>query len=422
MTGIVRNITILGATGSIGVSTLDVIRRNQAAFSVFALTANANFELLHKQCLEMKPRFAVMRDVEAAEKLKTLLHKTNPGDVGGIEVLSGEAALSFVASHDDVDDVVAAIVGGAGLKSTMAAVEAGKKILLANKESLVMSGRLFMEAVEENEATLLPVDSEHNAIFQCLANGAASHARGVRKIMLTGSGGPFLRRPLEKFTEVTPAEACAHPNWSMGQKISVDSATMMNKGLELIEAKWLFDVSPEQIEFVIHPQSVVHSMVEYDDGAVVAQMGQPDMRTPIAHTLAWPERIDSGVPSLDFMSMSKLEFESADLERFPCLVLARRASEGPQSYSIALNAANEIAVQAFLDELIGFADIPIVNKTVLDETEGVEPATIDEVLIIDTAARKSALQLVEQIICQNGPNADMPPSAPNKGDGRSDRA
>jgi len=350
-----------------------------------------------EQCLATKPRFAVMRNDEAAAKLSELLKQNQ---ISGTEVLSGDAGLSHVASHDDVDDVVAAIVGGAGLKPTMAAVEAGKKILLANKESLVMSGRLFMEAVVKNEATLLPVDSEHNAIFQCLANGASSHASGVRKIMLTGSGGPFLRRSLESFVDVTPKEACAHPNWSMGQKISVDSATMMNKGLELIEARWLFDVSPDQIEFVVHPQSVVHSMVEYNDGAVVAQMGQPDMRTPIAHTLAWPERIDSGVPALDFMAMSKLEFEAADLVRFPCLLLARRAAEGPQSYAIALNAANEVAVQAFLDELIGFADIPIVNETVLDDTADAEPATIDEVLTIDAGARKSALRLIEQIKCE----------------------
>jgi len=392
-----RKVTILGATGSIGISTLEVIRLNQSAFNVFALTANSNVEKMLEQCLATKPRFAVMRNDEAAAKLRELL-KHNQSF--GTEVLSGDAGLSHVASHGDVDDVVAAIVGGAGLKPTMAAVEAGKKILLANKESLVMSGRLFMEAVAKNEATLLPVDSEHNAIFQCLANGASTHASGVRRIMLTGSGGPFLRRSLESFVDVTPTEACAHPNWSMGQKISVDSATMMNKGLELIEARWLFDVSPDQIEFVVHPQSVVHSMVEYNDGAVVAQMGQPDMRTPIAHTLAWPERIDSGVPALDFMAMSKLEFEAADLVRFPCLLLARRAAEGPQSYAIALNAANEIAVQAFLDELIGFADIPIVNETVLDDTADAEPATIDEVLTIDAGARKSALRLIEQIKCE----------------------
>ena len=397
MADIRRKVTILGATGSIGISTLEVIRLNQSAFNVFALTANSNVEKMLEQCLATKPRFAVMRNDEAAAKLRELL-KHNQSF--GTEVLSGDAGLSHVASHGDVDDVVAAIVGGAGLKPTMAAVEAGKKILLANKESLVMSGRLFMEAVVKNEATLLPVDSEHNAIFQCLANGASSHASGVRKIMLTGSGGPFLRRSLESFVDVTPTEACAHPNWSMGQKISVDSATMMNKGLELIEARWLFDISPEQIEFVVHPQSVVHSMVEYNDGAVVAQMGQPDMRTPIAHTLAWPERIDSGVPALDFMAMSKLEFEAADLVRFPCLLLARRAAEGPQSYAIALNAANEVAVQAFLDELIGFADIPIVNKTVLDDTADAEPATIDEVLTIDAGARKSALRLIEQIKCE----------------------
>lgn len=397
MADIRRKVTILGATGSIGISTLEVIRLNQSAFNVFALTANSNVEKMLEQCLATKPRFAVMRNDEAAAKLRELL-KHNQSF--GTEVLSGDAGLSHVASHGDVDDVVAAIVGGAGLKPTMAAVEAGKKILLANKESLVMSGRLFMEAVAKNEATLLPVDSEHNAIFQCLANGASTHASGVRKIMLTGSGGPFLRRSLESFVDVTPTEACAHPNWSMGQKISVDSATMMNKGLELIEARWLFDVSPDQIEFVVHPQSVVHSMVEYNDGAVVAQMGQPDMRTPIAHTLAWPERIDSGVPALDFMAMSKLEFEAADLVRFPCLSLARRAAEGPQSYAIALNAANEVAVQAFLDELIGFADIPIVNETVLDDTADAEPATIDEVLTIDAGARKSALRLIEQIKCE----------------------
>ena len=397
MADIRRKVTILGATGSIGISTLEVIRLNQSAFNVFALTANSNVEKMLEQCLATKPRFAVMQNDEAAAKLRELL-KHNQSF--GTEVLSGDAGLSHVASHGDVDDVVAAIVGGAGLKPTMAAVEAGKKILLANKESLVMSGRLFMEAVVKNEATLLPVDSEHNAIFQCLANGASSHASGVRKIMLTGSGGPFLRRSLESFVDVTPTEACAHPNWSMGQKISVDSATMMNKGLELIEARWLFDVSPDQIEFVVHPQSVVHSMVEYNDGAVVAQMGQPDMRTPIAHTLAWPERIDSGVPALDFMAMSKLEFEAADLVRFPCLLLARRAAEGPQSYAIALNAANEVAVQAFLDELIGFADIPIVNETVLDDTADAEPATIDEVLTIDAGARKSALRLIEQIKCE----------------------
>lgn len=397
MADIRRKVTILGATGSIGISTLEVIRLNQSAFNVFALTANSNVEKMLEQCLATKPRFAVMRNDEAAAKLSELLKQNQ---ISGTEVLSGDAGLSHVASHDDVDDVVAAIVGGAGLKPTMAAVEAGKKILLANKESLVMSGRLFMEAVVKNEATLLPVDSEHNAIFQCLANGASSHASGVRKIMLTGSGGPFLRRSLESFVDVTPKEACAHPNWSMGQKISVDSATMMNKGLELIEARWLFDVSPDQIEFVVHPQSVVHSMVEYNDGAVVAQMGQPDMRTPIAHTLAWPERIDSGVPALDFMAMSKLEFEAADLVRFPCLLLARRAAEGPQSYAIALNAANEVAVQAFLDELIGFADIPIVNETVLDDTADAEPATIDEVLTIDAGARKSALRLIEQIKCE----------------------
>jgi len=395
-----RQVTILGATGSIGVSTLDVIKRNQGDFCVFALTANTNVDDMFQQCLEIKPRFAVMRDDTAARKLAARLDQAHQGSEDRTQVLAGDEGLKFVAGHADVDDVVAAIVGGAGLSPTMVAVEAGKKILLANKESLVMCGRLFMEAVAKHNATLLPVDSEHNAIFQCLANGAQSHAGGVSRILLTGSGGPFRCRPLDTFAEITPAEACAHPNWSMGQKISVDSATMMNKGLELIEARWLFAISPDLIEFVIHPQSVVHSMVEYVDGAVVAQLGQPDMRTPIAHTLAWPKRIASGVSALDFTALGQLEFEAPDFDRFPCLAMARQAAEGPQSLSISLNAANEIAVQAFLDELIGFNDIPIVNKTVLQQTAGIEPGSIDEVLTLDAAARNAALQLIDKLVLE----------------------
>ena len=376
-----------------GLSTLDLVRQHRDAYRVIALTANGNASALAKLAIEFGAELAVVADEAAYPALKDALQGT------GIEAAAGAQAL-VEAAQRDVDWTMASIVGCAGLPPTMAAIQAGKTVALANKEALVSAGALMMAAVRQSGAALLPVDSEHNAIFQCLANGASAHASGVRKIMLTGSGGPFLRRSLESFVDVTPTEACAHPNWSMGQKISVDSATMMNKGLELIEARWLFDVSPDQIEFVVHPQSVVHSMVEYNDGAVVAQMGQPDMRTPIAHTLAWPERIDSGVPALDFMAMSKLEFEAADLVRFPCLLLARRAAEGPQSYAIALNAANEVAVQAFLDELIGFADIPIVNETVLDDTADAEPATIDEVLTIDAGARKSALRLIEQIKCE----------------------
>jgi 1-deoxy-D-xylulose-5-phosphate reductoisomerase len=381
---VLKQITILGSTGSIGVSTLDVISRNLDQYPVFALTANTNVAQLAEQCRRYQPRFAVLRDVTAAAQLRQLLRDTTT------QVLAGDAGLIEVAAHPDTDYVMAAIVGAAGLASTLAAVQASKRVLLANKEALVMSGTLFMQAVRDHQATLLPIDSEHNAIFQSMANGAASHAKGIRKILLTGSGGPLRQLPLAQLAKVTPDQACAHPNWSMGRKISVDSATMMNKGLEIIEARWLFNVPVEQIEVVVHPQSIVHSMVDYIDGSIVAQLGNPDMRTPIAHGLAWPARVDSGVSMLDMTQVGRLDFEPPDLQRFPCLALARTVAQGAQSFAIALNAANEVAVQAFLDELIAFTDIPIIIESVLAQTDSDEALTMDAILAIDLQARQQA--------------------------------
>jgi 1-deoxy-D-xylulose-5-phosphate reductoisomerase len=311
-------------------------------------------------------------------------------------VLAGAAGLAEVAAHQDTDYVMAAIVGAAGLASTLAAVQASKRVLLANKEALVMSGSLFMQAVQDHQATLLPIDSEHNAIFQSMANGAASHAKGIRKILLTGSGGPLRQLPLAELSKVTPDQACAHPNWVMGRKISVDSATMMNKGLEIIEARWLFNVAVAKIEVVVHPQSIVHSMVDYIDGSIVAQMGNPDMRTPIAHGLAWPARVDSGVSMLDMAQVGRLDFEAPDLQRFPCLALARAVAEGAQSLAIALNAANEVAVQAFLDELITFTDIPVIIETVLAQTDSSAALTMDVILAIDLQARQQAKSFMQR--------------------------
>jgi 1-deoxy-D-xylulose-5-phosphate reductoisomerase len=376
-------VTILGATGSIGMSTLDVISRHPDRYQVHALTANSNWQLLTEQCLEHKPRYAVLNQPDCAAELIENLAATG----SKTKVRTGLEGLRSVTTDDEVDVVMAAIVGGAGLEPTLAAVQAGKKILLANKESLVMSGKLFMDAVEQHQVTLLPIDSEHNAIYQCLANGALDHASGVRKILLTGSGGPFLRRPIAELSSVTPDEACAHPNWKMGRKISVDSASMMNKGLELIEACLLFSVAPDDIQIVIHPQSIVHSMVEYLDGSTVAQLGNPDMRTPIAHALAWPERIDSGVAGLDFNDLAGLHFEEVDLERYPCLALCQQVAASSQSHAIALNAANEIAVQHFLDELISFVDIPIIIESVLEQTSSQEDHTIDTILALDKESR-----------------------------------
>lgn len=345
-------VTVLGATGSIGTSTLDVLSRHAQQYEVFALSAARSVEAMQKLCLQHRPQFAVMSDVPAAAQLERLLEGT------GTRVLAGEEGLCFIAGHEHCDTVVAAIVGAAGLVPTLCAVESGKRVLLANKEALVMAGQLMIDAAEQSGALLLPVDSEHNAIFQCLPQRQRGvEWRGVQKILLTASGGPFRQSSLEELQQVTPERALAHPNWSMGQKVTIDSASLMNKGLELIEACWLFGVGPEQIEVVVHPQSIVHSMVSYDDGSVLAQLGNPDMRTPIAHALAWPERIDSGVAALDMIAISQLTFEAPDTQRFPCLRLATEAAEAGGTATTTLNAADEVAVPAFLDRRIGFMDI-----------------------------------------------------------------
>ncbi len=389
-----KQICILGATGSIGVSTLDVIARHRDQYQVFALTANHNDSLMLKQVMEFKPRFAVLADEKAAELLRQSLSKKQVST----EVLSGKEALEFVASHEQVDYVMAAIVGAAGLLPTLAAVSAGKRVLLANKEALVMSGDLFMHQAESSGAEVLPIDSEHNAIFQCLPKsieGGLSSA-GVRKILLTGSGGPFRTLPLESLASVTPEQACAHPNWSMGQKISVDSATMMNKGLELIEACWLFKTTQENIEIVLHRQSVIHSMVEYSDGSVLAQLGNPDMRTPIAYGLGWPHRIDSGVSSLDLVQVAQLDFEPLDRERFPCVELAEQAIKSGGTVTAALNAANEVAVEAFLNRQIAFVEIASVVAEVMSQYQRQEADSIDVILEQDQLARQLAGEQVKR--------------------------
>jgi len=380
-----QQITVLGSTGSIGISTLDVLARHPDRYGIFALTANSQVALMLKQCLSVRPRFAVMRQDSAAEQLAAQLKEAG----SETQVLAGEAGLVEVAADERVDTVMAAIVGSAGLEPTLAAVRKGKKILLANKESLVMAGHLFMQAVAESGATLLPIDSEHNAIFQCLPERYQGiEASGIRRILLTGSGGPFRQTPIAELAAVTPDQACAHPNWSMGRKISVDSATMMNKGLEFIEACWLFGATPDQIEVVVHPQSVIHSMVEYADGSVLAQMGNPDMRTPIAHALAWPQRIDSGVPSLDFMTTSRLDFEAPDFERFPGLRLSIEAARAGGSRAAQLNAANEEAVQAFLDNKLSFTGIAEVIEGVLEKTLNHPVTTLEQIKVADAEARR----------------------------------
>ena len=395
-----KSVTVLGSTGTIGVNTLDVISRHPDKYRVYALTANTQAERLAAQCEKFKPRFAVMVDENAAEQLRAQLKQLSPETV----VLQGATALDQVASAKDVDIVMAAIVGAAGLSSSLSAAYAGKRILLANKESLVMSGKLFMDAVKDNHAELLPIDSEHNAIFQCLpadyTKGLSSV--GVDRILLTASGGPFRDMPLSEIQRVTPEQAIAHPNWNMGRKISVDSATMMNKGLEVIEACWLFDTSLENIEVVLHPQSIIHSMVQYVDGSVVAQLGQPDMRTPIAHGLAWPERIVSGVAHLDLYQIGGLDFRKIDMTRYPCLELARQAVGAGGTSSTTLNAANEIAVQAFLDRQIAFTQI----ADTVEHTMSLCPVrladTIDSVLTEDTRARHVANDYVARISGTSG--------------------
>lgn len=381
-------VTVLGATGSIGLSTLDVIARHPERYSVFALTAFSRVAELKALCLLHRPRFAVFADEAQARVLQADLHAAGLAT----RVLVGCGGLCEVAAHPEVDVVMAAIVGAAGLRPTLSAVQSGKRVLLANKEALVMSGALFMQALQQSEAVLLPIDSEHNAIFQCLptdySRGMA--AVGVRRILLTASGGPFRKMPAEALVDVTPEQACAHPNWSMGRKISVDSASMMNKGLELIEACWLFNARPSQVEVVVHPQSVIHSMVDYVDGSVLAQLGNPDMRTPIAHALAWPERIDSGVSALDLLRIGQLEFQAPDDARFPCLRLAREAAEAGGTAPAMLNAANEVAVEAFLGRRIRFTEIASIIADVLEQEAVGAAGCLDDVLMADQQARRLA--------------------------------
>ena len=384
----IQRITVLGATGSIGQSTLDVIARHPDRFSVFALSAQRQDTKLLEQVLRFEPRYAVMVDADAALRLQSALRAAG----SRTEVLSGSAALEQVAAADEVDMVMAAIVGAAGLRPTLAAAQAGKKILLANKEALVLSGQLFMDAVADSGAVLLPIDSEHNAVFQALPAGYARRpgASGVRKVLLTASGGPFRASSIEQLRAVTPDQACAHPNWVMGRKISVDSATMMNKGLEVIEAHWLFGATADIIEVVVHPQSVIHSMVEYVDGSVIAQLGNPDMRTPIAHALAWPERIDAGVRALDLFDIARLDFERPDLQRFPCLALAFAALRAGGAAPATLNAANEEAVEAFLAQRIGFLDIARVIEACLERSPDFAVDSLDAVFAADAQARDGA--------------------------------
>nr|WP_263011229.1 1-deoxy-D-xylulose-5-phosphate reductoisomerase [Pseudomonas otitidis] len=383
-------VSVLGGTGSIGLSTLDVIARHPQRYEVFAISGFSRLTELQALCIRHRPRFAVVPDASAARVLQDALM----GAGLDTRVLSGEAGLCEIAAHPEVDAVMAAIVGAAGLRPTLAAVEAGKRVLLANKEALVMSGALFIQAVRRHGVVLLPIDSEHNAIFQCLPGdyGRGLAQVGVRRILLTASGGPFRETPLEALANVTPEQACAHPNWSMGRKISVDSASMMNKGLELIEACWLFDAAPSQVEVVIHPQSVIHSLVDYVDGSVLAQLGNPDMRTPIAHALAWPERVDSGVAPLDLFRVGRLDFQEPDEGRFPCLRLARQAAEAGGSAPAMLNAANEIAVAAFLERRIRFTEIASIIDQVLNREAALAVESLDAVVEADARARAAAQQ------------------------------
>lgn len=391
----VLQVTLLGATGSIGASTLDVIARHPDRYEIYAITANTSVDVMNELCQQWMPRYAVMNDASSATELSGILQANNIATV----VLSGEAGLLQVVEDTEVDCVVAAIVGAAGLVPTLAAAAAGKRILLANKEALVMSGKLFMDMARENNAILMPVDSEHNAIFQCMPDNLIEHHSsvkmanrqansGIERILLTASGGPFRTWSAERLHDVTPEQAVNHPNWDMGKKISVDSATLMNKGLELIEAYWLFDMDITNIDVVIHPQSVIHSMVTYNDGSVVAQLGNPDMRTPIAHALAWPERIASGVEPLNIIEVAKLDFEQPDLERFPCLRLCYEAIKMGGSATTVLNAANEVAVAAFLDEKVGFNDIAVLIDQTLNKANITnDVSSLEGILKADAEAR-----------------------------------
>ncbi|MBJ7380386.1 MAG: 1-deoxy-D-xylulose-5-phosphate reductoisomerase [Polynucleobacter sp.] len=397
-----RSLAILGSTGSIGVNTLDVVRAHPERFKVVALTAGKQVEKLAEQCLEFRPSIAVLTKAEDAQLLEKVLAEKNLK----LAVLYGESGLLSAVKDSACDTVMAAIVGAAGLLPTLEAAKLGKRVLLANKESLVMSGEIFMNAVQSGGAELLPIDSEHNAIFQCLpphfskliADSKEKQNLGVEEIWLTASGGPFRNTPIEELNRITPDQACAHPNWVMGRKISVDSATMMNKGLEVIEAHWLFALPLQQIRVLIHPQSVVHSMVRYRDGSVIAQLGQPDMRTPIAYGLAWPDRISAGVASLDLMQFSGLHFSEPDLKQFPCLALAFAAAQKGGSAPTALNAANEIAVAAFLEQKIAYLQISQVVEATLNQLENSNPKTIEAVLAVDQEARQIAQQFCKSIV------------------------
>lgn len=388
-------LTILGATGSVGQSTLEVVARNADKYEVFAVSGYQRLTELLSICKEFQPKLAAVPNDEAIgfqQQLQAAGCKT--------EVVAGQAGLETLASTPEVDVVVAAIVGAAGLVPTLAAVKAGKRILLANKEALVMSGALFMDAVEKYQATLLPIDSEHNAIFQCLPADFAKRSfaeQGIEKLVLTASGGPFRGWSKDALKGVTPAQAVAHPNWSMGRKISVDSATLMNKGLELIEACWLFNVQPQQIDVVVHPQSIIHSMVSYRDGSVLAQLGNPDMRTPIAHALAWPKRIDAGVSPLNLITAAALTFEQPNTLAFPCLALARQAFQAGGTAPAILNAANEVAVAAFLEQRIRFTDIPKVINRVLDLSRIQAANDLELLLSEDRRASQVAQKIIQKL-------------------------
>jgi 1-deoxy-D-xylulose-5-phosphate reductoisomerase len=394
----VNGVCILGSTGSIGISTLDVVARHPRRYRVVALTANRDVRRMTEQCHRHRPRFAVMADATAAAQLRAGLRAM----ASPPEVLAGPEALTTVTSLPEVDYVMAAIVGAAGLLPTLAAARAGKRVLLANKEALVVAGEILMSAVAQSGATLLPIDSEHNAIFQCLPPGYRKGLAevGVERILLTASGGPFRDTPTEELAGVTPDQACAHPNWAMGRKISVDSATMMNKGLELIEACWLFATTPDRIQVVVHPQSVIHSLVQYVDGSVLAQLGNPDMRTPIAHALAWPERMASGVAPLDLFSVEHLDFRPPGTERFPCLALAGQAAALGGSAPAVLNAANEVAVAAFLERRIGFTDISSLVAATLEQipAEPVRGDGLEQLLEVDRHARAVAEQRLATLV------------------------
>lgn len=384
----IRHLTILGSTGSIGESTLDVVARHSNRFHAVALTADKNVDKMFEQCKRFLPSYAVMLNAQSAEQLEDKLRAAGLDTI----VLSGVESLEKVAALPEIDTVMAAIVGAAGIRPTLSAARAGKHILLANKETLVMAGRIFMDTIRQYHATLLPIDSEHNAIFQALPqhyNGDLVGS-GVRRILLTASGGPFRTSDLQTLSTVTPEQACAHPNWVMGRKISVDSATMMNKGLEVIEAHWLFNVDPAEIQVVVHPQSVIHSMVEYIDGSVLAQLGNPDMRTPIAHALGYPERMESGVQSLDIFKIAQLNFEAPDFERFPCLRLAYEALAKGGNMPAVLNAANEVAVEVFLAGQIPFTMIPIIIEHVMESIDRQEVTDLEDVISADLLARETA--------------------------------